>query len=214
MATFYGSTSEAASLSGVLEANLTAAMQKQINSWIENRIYNGDTFEEHDVTDEFYDIGDPPPGDTLVRQLILRNIPIISITSITDDARGSSPTVVNSGAYVLDMNGESGIVRLETKNVTGTDVIDGFTRGVHAVKVTYKWGFTTPPTKIAELATLLLAKWGEVNEQQSEADGLKEVKAGDYTEKYDLTFLNVRTKYDAEIKMLFNELKAKYYNFV
>ena len=60
----------------------------------------------------------------------------------------------------------------------------------------------------------MLAKWGEVNALQGTSDGLKSIKAGDYEEAYDMTYLSVRTKYDSEIKALWVELRKKYYNFV
>lgn len=216
MATFYGDLNEAASMagSGVTVSDLTPAQQRQVNSWIESKTYNGDAFDIKTVVDEFYNIGSPLPGSSLVKSLLLRHRPIISITSLTDDARSTTPTLVNSEAYVLDYSGETGILRLESKAVTGTNIITGFTRGIHTVKISYKWGFQTRPEKVAELATLMLAKWGEINNQQSNSDGLKSLEAADYKEVYDLTFLNVRTKYDAEIKMLWQELRDKYYNFV
>jgi len=210
---FYGSVSEAASLAGVLAAELTSAMQTQVMAWIDGKTYNGESFSSHSVTDEKYDIGRPMAGELLVKNLLLNHRPIIAISALTDDARSTSPTLVNSGAYVLDHGGESGIVKLESKAVTGADVITGFTRGTQAVKISYTWGFATVPAKVGNLATLMLAKWGEINTQQTASDGLKLIEAGDYKEQYDMTFLNVRTKYDAEIKQLWKELREKYYNF-
>jgi len=213
-ASFYGSVAQAASLAGVSAGALTSAMQTQIMAWIDNQTFNGESFSSKTVTDESYDIGAPLIGSGLVKSIMLKHRPIISITSITDDARSSSPLVVNSGAYVLDEGGETGIVKLESKNVSGSDVITGFTRGTQALKVSYVWGFASVPAKVGNLATIMLAKWGEVNDQQSASDGLKSIQAGDYEEVYDLSFLNVRTKYDAQIKLLISELKKKYYNFV
>jgi hypothetical protein len=216
MAIFYGSVSEAASLAGagVVDADLTAAMQKQVNSWIENQILNGETFEEHSIVDEFHDIGSPFVGELLVKELLVNHYPVIEVLSLTDNARSNSPTLVNSSAYVLDRDGETGIIKLESKNVSGSDVITGFTRGVQSVKVTYDWGFSSVPAKIEELATLMLAKWGEFNEQQTISNGIKSIKAGSYQESYDLSFMSVNAKYEFNIKALTDELRAKYRNFV
>ncbi len=211
---FYGSVSEAASLAGVSAGALTSAMQTQIMSWIDIKTFNGESFSEKTVVDESYDIRKPSAGELLVKNLILRHRPITSITSLTDDARSSSPTTVNSAAYVLDMGGDTGVVKLESKAANGVDIINGFTQGTQAVKISYKWGFVTVPVKVGHLATLMLAKWGEINSNQSNSDGLKSLEVGDYKEAYDMTYLNVRTKYDAEIKMGWKELREKYYNFV
>ncbi len=213
-ATFYGSVVEAAALSGVDSSLLSESMQIQVNSWIDSKTFNGESFSVKTVTDEKYDIGDAMPGELLVKNLLLRRQNIISITSLTDDARSTDPTLVNSNSYVLDHGGESGIVKLESKAATGTNIIKGFTRGVQAVKISYTWGFATVPTQVSNLATLMLAKWGEINEKQTASNGLKMIEAGDYKEAYDMTYLNVRTKYDAEIKKLWQELREKYYNFV
>jgi hypothetical protein len=205
---FYGVISEAADLAGVDQAALTETIQTQINSWIEARLYNGNTFTSHVGEVEWHDI-----EETGENELICLKRPIISVSELIDDARGDSPVTINSGAYVLNRAGGSGIIQLESKNVTGTDVITSFTKGVSAVKVTYTWGFASVPTKVEELATLMAAKFLEVDAQQEAADGLKSVQAGDYKEAYDMTFLNVRTKYDKEINILVDELRKKYYTY-
>jgi hypothetical protein len=206
---FYGDLTEAAKLAGgdVGANDLTTEMQKQINIWIDFKILNGfGGFVESDEIIEHYDM-----NDSDITELMLENCPVIdgSLT-LVDDVQGDSPVTVNSSCYYIDLN--TGIIQLLTnKTLSGTDIITAFTKGVKSVKVTYKYGYAEAPDIIKRLATAAIAKWGKIREQQSDADGLKSVKIGDYSESYDLSFLNINSEFDYMIKDLVDKAVNKYY---
>lgn len=205
-ASFYGSVSEAASLAGVSAGALTSAMQASINNRIDANIAHRRKFEQA-TRDEFYDI-----ETAKQKELVLINSPAISVTTLTDNAQSTELKVIPTTDYVVE--NRTGIIKLlqtplqTTIPLSISDFRNVFTKGFHAVRVQYVSGYALVPDIIQSLATLMLAKWGAVKATQSTLDGLKQVKAGDYTETYDITGLQVRTEYDSDIKQLTKNAKA------
>ncbi len=207
---FYGDEAEAASIAGddVDVADLTEEMQKTVNRWIDSKLkING--FNQSGEVTEYYTI-----DDTGIIELMLDNCPVVDSTlTLFDDANNNSPTTVNGSCYYLDL--ATGIIQLLiNKSLTGSDIITEFTKGINSVKVVYEYGYETVPDDIVVLATIVLAKWGKLRDQQTEADGLKSVKIGDYTESYDMNFLNINSEFDETIKSLVSYAIEKYGKFV
>ena len=207
---FYGDEAEAAGLAGadVDVADLTEEMQKTVNAWIDSKLkING--FNQSDEVTEYYTI-----DDTGIIELMLDNCPVVdSSLTLFDNANNVSPTTVNGSCYYLDLI--TGIIQLLiNKSLTGSDIITEFTKGINSVKVVYKYGYEIVPGDIVVLATTVLAKWGKLRYQQTEADGLKSVKIGDYAESYDMNFLNINSEFDETIKDLVNYAIEKYGKFV
>lgn len=202
--TFYGSTSEAAELSGLAEVNLTEAMQSAINEWINLNIREYGFFEVV-ISDEYYSIMNDNQ-----KELILEKYPIISKESveIVDDVNSNSPVIVDESCYHVDLN--SGLIQLIPKSLNSSTAINNFTKGIHSVKVSYSYGYSNVPSDIAKIATLLLAKWGKVSDLNSDADGLKNLKIGDYSESKDLSFMSVESEFDVILSKLISQAKIKY----
>lgn len=203
---FYGDASKAAELTGNSEINstdLTTAPQVQINNFI-NTSFRPEGFGKGSA-DELYTI-----KDSKTNTLVLRNMPIIkdSIT-LYDDMNSGDPIEVNSDCYVVD--NDSGIIQILTdKQLSGENLISYFAKGIKSIRVTYEYGFDVVPDDIIAFANLLGAKWLDINNSQSNMDGLKSYKAADYTETYDILFSGVKSKYDSDINTMFKNLKSIY----
>lgn len=91
---------------------------------------------------EYYD------GDG-TRVLLLRQFPIVSITSIHDDPdrNYNSDTLIDADDYVSDD---------DIGKVTLVD-IDAFTKGIHAIKVIYTAGYASVPKNIQLAAHVWIA---------------------------------------------------------
>lgn len=207
---FYGDEAEAASMAGsdVDVVDLTEEMQKTVNRWIDSKLkING--FNQSGEVTEYYTI-----DDTGIIELMLDNCPVVDTTlTLFDDANNASPTTVNSSCYYLDL--ATGIIQLLiNKSLTGSDIITEFVKGINSVKVVYEYGYASIPDDIVVLATTVLAKWGKLRYQQTEADGLKSLKIGDYTESFDMNFLNINSEFDETIKSLVSYAIEKYGKFV
>lgn len=207
---FYGNVGEAADLAGsdVAEGDLIEEMQKTVNRWIDSKLkING--FNQSGEITEYYTM-----EDSGIIELMLDNCPVIDSTlTLYDDENNDSPTTVSDTCYYLDLT--TGIIQLLiNKSLTGSDVIVEFTKGINSVKVVYKYGYESIPGDIAVLATTVLAKWGKLKNQQTEADGMKSIKIGDYTESYDMSFLNIKSEFDETIKDLISYAIEKYGKFV
>lgn len=200
---FYGSISDAASLAGVDSSLITSAMQQVVNDFIDAEV-NKDGFEKHTNQIDYYDI-----NKSYQSWLILKHMPIISITSITDNQRGTSPVVLASDSYVYDS--ESAIITLDSLNSTDySNAQDYFTKGAQSVKVVYDYGYETVPDLIKTLANMIIANWAEFNSKQTDTDGLKSVQIGDYRESFDNSMINVSVKYESKISGLLARAKAIY----
>lgn len=201
--TFYGDLDEAADLAGVETSSLTKAMQDSINEFI-NLITIPEGFRESNEITEYIDI-----DDSNVTRIMLEHYPIISGSlTLIDNNNSSSRITVNEDCYRVD--NESGMIQLlPVENATSTD-ITFFTKGVQSVKVTYKMGYASVPESIKVVATLLLAKWGKINNQQTDADGRISVRMGDFAEKYDLAFMNIKSEFDDKLKVMIDRIQAKY----
>ena len=205
---FYGDEAEAAVLAGagVDVADLTEEMQKSVNRWINAKL-KMEGFVVSDEVTEYHSV-----DESGITELMLENCPVVALV-LTDDANATIPVVVNASAYYIDLN--TGIIQLLiNKALTGSDIITEFVVGVNSVKVVYTYGYESIPSDIIQLATLVLAKWGKINNQQTDADGLKSVKIGDYTEAYDLNFLNINSEFDEQIKGILEYAIEKYGKYV
>lgn len=201
---FYGTVVDAASLAGVDAALITDAIQTAINGFIDTNIKE-DGFELTENETEYYDI-----IRSYQSQLVLNHHPVVSIASLTDNARSSTDsTLLDSSGYVIDL--KTGILQLDPANATsGVDAIASFTKGYNSVKVVSTYGFAEVPSIIDNIATLMAAKWAEVNKEQSDADGLKSVTIGDYKETFDTGFMAIKSKYDAQLISNIKKAKAIY----
>lgn len=178
---FYGDAETAEKLAGVVAGTATTEQQSVINDWINANIKWNGFVESLDVV-EYYDI-----RKTDQSELVLKNFPIISLTEIIDDSI-SNPETLTTDDYVVDK--ESGIVQLLKRC---------FKKGFNSVKVTYKYGFVTVPDIIKQIANLMLAKWLKIlaaNSNTGDGENIKSVKIGDYTETYDLEFMNIKSEFD------------------
>jgi len=69
------------------------------------------------------------------------------------------------------------------------------------------------PDIIVKLATLMLAKWAKIKGIQADGgdlEGIKSVRIGNYTETYDLTFLNIRSEFDTMLDPMIKRVQAYY----
>ena len=179
---FYGDKNAAASLAGISASLISDDQLKVINDWIIANIKNSG-FEESALVTEYYDI-----KRTGQKELILKNFPISEVYEIIDNSQNNT-LVLESSSYVVDS--ESGIIQL-----LECGKLKEFTCGFNSVKVTYKYGFISVPEIIKSIANLMLAKWCKIKESQSDADGLKSIKIGDYSESFDIEFLNIESEFD------------------
>ena len=201
---FYGEVDKSAEMAGCAEALLTETMQKLVNNWINLKIRKEGFGSDTNI--ELFDI-----KESNVNFLILDKIPIINNSvEIIDDVNGDDPVIVNSECYVVD--NETGIIQLlSDQSFSSVDSISYFHKGIKSVSVEYEYGYVAVPEDIIDFATLLLAKWGKVKTlSNANADGLKSIKAADYTETYDLSFMSVDSEFDNTIKDMFKLLKVSY----
>ena len=204
---FYGNQEDAVEMagSGVSEDDAEMSMLEAINNWIDTKV-NQDRFIESDEITEYHSF-----ADTGKTELMLNKCPVVSGSlTLYDDVNNSTPVTVDSSCYYLDL--ETGIIQLlKDKTLTGSNVITEFTKGTHSVKVVYKYGYSTVPIDIKRFATLLLAKWLKLRNQQADANGLSKIQIGDYSESYDMKFMNIQSEFDPEINDLFPKLVSKYF---
>src|SRR5574340_170105 len=160
---FYGDAIKAAELAGVDQSAITAKMQESINNWIISNI-KWDGFEPASASDivEYHDI-----RKSNQNELILKHFPVISISEVIDGCYTDiQKTLVAETDYVFDS--ETGIIQLigrgsdilVNENVSGYSVNPyfhpaSFIQGFKSVKVSYKYGFSSVPAVIKEIATLL-----------------------------------------------------------
>lgn len=195
---FYGSKTEAAALAGVDETEITEAKENQINSYIDT-ILRFEGFDSNTAT-EYYDILKDNQNE-----LVLKNFPIISITSLTNEASSDDPKEIDNDSFVTD--NESGILQLiNTKTVSG-NAISYFAKGFNTVKVVYEYGYNSVPNDIEKFATLLMARYLEMENILSDAGVLKSIKIGNYSETYNTS---EQTQWDKPLMMMERNLIAKY----
>lgn len=203
---FYGNIERIVELlgTGFAESDVTVAIQNVITNWIDEHVYEAG-FGENISADEYYDIKNDNQTE-----LMLKNFPVISISSIINDSQSDSAVTVNSDSYVVD--NDTGIVQLITAVISAVDdtYINSFTKGFNSVRVQYEYGFGDVPEVIRQLANLLTAKWIKTKDVQAQADGLKSVSIGDYKETFDSNFTSVKSEYDDMITSLLNKAKSKY----
>jgi hypothetical protein len=203
---FYGDIDKIVELAkgSVTSDDVTDSIQNYINSWIDENIYDAG-FGEAQNASEFYDIKNDDQTE-----LILRNFPVISLTSLSDNYQSDDAVLVNSDCYVVD--NDSGILQLVTayKTISGNDVISYFTKGINSIQVIYTYGYRNVPNIIKSIANLMTARWLQIEEQQASADGLKSVSIGDYKESFDSTFINVKSRFDDSLNSMLLKAKGKF----
>lgn len=194
---FYGSNTQAESLAGTISGTVTIAMQDFINSWIDENIRQ-DGFVVLSA-DEYYDI--QRSGQT---ELLLKHFPVITVTSIEDGCQNTTPeSLVENEDYVVDK--DTGIVQLLYSYSS-----IGFEVGANQVRVKYSYGYSAVPSDIYQIATMMAAKWAKIRDQQTDADGLKQVKIGDYQETRDISFMGIKSEFDDLLDPMVKKAKAKY----
>jgi len=205
---FYSDKTKASNLSGVDETLILDEMQESIDIWINTNIkWTG--FLDTESRVEYYDI-----KKINQTELVLKHFPVVSISEIIDNAKSSDAEILNTLSYTVD--NESGVVQL--LNIVPTDedghyTIKYFTPGASSVKISYISGFASVPDIIVKLATLMLAKWAKIKGIQADGgdlEGIKSVRIGNYTETYDLTFLNIRSEFDTMLDPMIKRVQAYY----
>lgn len=186
---FYSDKTKAVNLAGVTALDIIDEMQEIVDAWIDSNI-RSDGFSEAKTITEYYDI------DKMTQsEIVLKHFPVLSVTELVDSAQSDTPVILETGTFHLDS--ETGMIKL--KNYVGKiNFSQFFTKGLASVKVTYIYGYTTPPDIIVKIATFMLAKWAKMKKNQTTGDvgNLKSVKIGDYSESYDLEFLNIKSEFD------------------
>lgn len=205
MSNFYGDANEAEKLSGVIPSDTDTNIIKQniINNIIDSEIkIDGfniiNNVEYQEINSEY------------CKYIMLRHIPVIvdSTFELIDNFY-SAPAIINSDYYFIDT--DTGKISLMTDTLISADseYISYFTKN-GIVKITYKSGFSEVPSDIARLATLMLAKWLKISDDQSDINGLSSIKIGNYSESYDKSFMAIKSEFDTFIDPLFKALKYKY----
>ena len=108
---------------------VTDTAQALCEHYCDRKFDNGTFTEYHDIT------------DTRTSFIYVRNPPIISVTSLTDDAQDSTPDTIDSDEYILSAT--AGKIQLDNTNQSFPTVYPGyFTRGDQSVCVVYVGGYT------------------------------------------------------------------------
>jgi len=207
----YADHEQAAGLVGIDSTLISVAWMKDADDMIHTLL--GFKIGSYIITDEYYDV-----RDYRQKSLILKNYPIISIQSITDNAQASSPTtVLLTDILIKKSTGE--IILKQAGNTSGT--VYCFTKGDQAVKASYTWGWTEVPDPIAWLATLWVARlaqqWQfeqEFVEDNIPSGGIKQFKLGQFSVTVDTAAADalggMQTKFDTMILKSIEEVKAAY----
>lgn len=202
---YYDNKTQAAALvTGIVADDIEDAWRLDAKLTIDSLL--GYDIDEHTVENEYYDV-----KDRQQISLAIKNWPLISITAVTDDAQGSIPSSISLDDILIDE--AKGIIYLKQTN--STDFVYYFTRGRQSVKITYVWGWATVPTKIAQLATLLVArhaqhkKWeDDYTDEGIPSGGFKQFKLSEFSITLDSAdeggLGGMPTKFDG---MILNEMK-------
>lgn len=196
---FYGDAAKAETLAGVSTGDVTDEMQEAINDWIDANI-RSTGFGESELVEQYYDIKKIGQNE-----LILKNFPVTELSEIIEGTNTQiSDTLVENTDFVLD--NDTGIIQLLCNKA--------FRKGFNIVKVKYKYGFTSVPQLIIQIATLMAAKWAKLRSQTIPVgDGgevVKSVRIGDYSESYDLGFMTVKSEFDDMLSPMIKSAKEIY----
>lgn len=171
----YAEKDKAAELAGsdISSGDITDEELNQIDDYIDLNIYQPG-FQEH-TADEYYDI-DKDDQD----RLVLKNIPIISITELIHDASSDTPKTIHEDSYAIEQ--DTGVLKLiTTKSITGNSISE-FNEGHNVVRVKYTYGYSSVPGDITRFANMLLARWKKVQNNVSNAGIKTSVTIGNYRE--------------------------------
>ena len=196
---FYGDAAKGETLAGVSTGDVTDEMQEAINDWIDANI-RSTGFGESELVEQYYDIKKIGQNE-----LILKNFPVTELSEIIEGTNTQiSDTLVENTDFVLD--NDTGIIQLLCNKA--------FRKGFNIVKVKYKYGFTSVPQLIIQIATLMAAKWAKLRSQTIPVgDGgevVKSVRIGDYSESYDLGFMTVKSEFDDMLSPMIKSAKEIY----
>ncbi|MBD3194357.1 MAG: hypothetical protein GF317_04830 [Candidatus Lokiarchaeota archaeon] len=167
-------------------------------------------FETHEDVIEYHDIVN---GRTDV--LFLREYPILSVTSVTDNSQDSSNSrILDSSSYVVK-TGE-GIIKLKEPDNLSEGDPEYFTIGINSVKVVYNHGYDFTPVAIGNLASMIAARMGILWKRNADAGvssddmsitGVKSLKLSDFGVEF---IPYNKTHLDKEIEELSKFVKKKY----
>ncbi len=190
----YTTASKVAELLNVDVALIKSSWLTWADAEVESR--TGKKFTEVTVTNKLYD----GPGDDT---LILDEYPITSITKI-EYLQQQTPTEVwvELSSVYYRLYADKGYVRL-VQDLSGLTDINEFEEGVQNIRVTYKYGYSTIPSIVELLASLLVAELY----MKSTDGGISSEKIGDYSISYggsDVDVTNIKdliTKIIDDIKV-------------
>jgi len=196
---------DAAAIAQVTESYITTALIAWVESFINTYFNRSDFSAGIEAASETHNI-----SNTTETMIMTKYFPVISVTTLRDNIRSTSPTTIDALNY--DVDNEAGIVVLvwnSTSSATGVTQMSYFTKGIAAVDITYSHGFASTPGEITALANMLCAKLARISylEEQSSPGAIKKIQMGDYTEErfYDAKMTSVQMKYDKSIdEMLLN----------
>jgi hypothetical protein len=200
MGTFYGSATNAAELGGGVVGDIKQSMIDVVNSWIDANIcefgFSTDEVNETYFVNNNQDL------------IVLKHFPVISVDSVIfydyDDVD------LNIGIDEYELDYETGVLKIKSVHgiISNVNII-----GLHLIEkitITYTYGYTTCPDIIKQIANLMMAKWIKIKSGQLDASGLKSVRVGDYSESYDIEFMNISTEFDSLLNPLIQKAKAIY----
>ncbi len=198
---------ELASDPDITAESISEEMETVVDNWIDTNI-KPTGFLNISNADEYYDI-----KRTDQTELVLKHFPIVTLTELINDANSSSPITLDSSSYYVDS--ESGIIQL-LNNITTSSVsyynnyVGYFSKGNRTVRVKYTYGYSDVPEIIQTIANLMLAKWAKIQLQQSDADGMKSVRIGNYSETKDVEFVNIDSEFDSILMPLIKSAQETY----
>jgi len=178
---------------------------EEVISWA-----GGKDFQSHSTT-EYIDI---ERGDQ--DQIILLHTPVISVTSVTDDAQDSSPTSITVSDLIL--YAEEGILKFkDPEDIVGNTLASHFTKGPRSVKVVYSYGFSSVPQLVKDGATYVVCRFAEIFKQEQEMTdidlpkhGLTEFSHEGLRMRFDVRMEQIATKWDSYILRTKAHIQRRY----
>ena len=131
--------------------------------------------------------------------------PLVSITSVTDDAQSSSPDVLSATGNPPDYWADTNIGAVKIRD----DI--NLTQGQQSLKVIYTWGYAAVPDKVSHYADMYAAMLQELKKSPKSDSGypLKEWEMGRYRELYDISNVSIKSKY-SDLRDLLEEIEQEY----
>ncbi len=157
---------------------------------------------------DFFDV---PPGG--LQTIQLHKFPVISITTLRDNQRGSNPEdLVEDTDFTVDK--QAAILKLIKDDFNILKGSTTLTVGTKTVKVTYTYGYETTPNAVKLFADWYLAWLTEVKKSldnmKSNGAILSRVQVGDYAEAYSTNNRSIDSKYKSVLADMSFVLVRKY----